>query len=128
MLSLSLGEGKRATGEGHGGGTVAMAHNQLPQTPWMRALQRLLEAGEKPKCLQEGPGEVPARCQQRKEKEHPPRCAALAEGGWAHRPELEGKRQAQATGSSNPLATGRGSHAPCSGVTAPELGRKRGEE
>ncbi|XP_003514959.1 E3 ubiquitin-protein ligase TRIM9, partial [Cricetulus griseus] len=43
------------------GGTVAMACNQLPQTPGMRALQLLLGAGEKLKCLQEGPGEVPAR-------------------------------------------------------------------
>lgn len=59
------------------GGTVAMARSQLPQTPGMRALQLLLGAGEKPKCLQEGPGEVPARCQQRKEKGRPPRCAAL---------------------------------------------------
>lgn len=48
--------------------------------------------------------------------------AAEGEGdGSAHRPELEGKRQTPATGSSSssPLATGRGSHAPCSGVTAP---------
>lgn len=55
------------------------------------------------------------------------RCAALAEGVVGA--QTRAGRQApsaQATGSSSPLATGRGSHAPCSGVTAPELGRKRG--
>lgn len=129
MLSLRLGEGEKLPGTQEEG-TVAMARNQLPQTPGTRALQLLLGAGEKPKCLQEGPGEVPARWLPAAEGEGASsalRCAALAGGGWAHRPELQGKRQAQATGSSSPLATGRGSHAPRSGVTAPELGRKRGE-